>query len=298
MELWFGITVVAAFLQNARSLLQKRLTGLLSVNGAAYVRFFYALPFAWLYAALLWWTEDVWAADTLLFNNQFWIYILMGALAQIAATACLLGSFTTGNFAVGTAYSKTEAAQAALFGLIILGDAVNQWIIAGIAVSLVGVVLLSGQMSLSALLKPNRAMALGLAAATGFAISAIGFRGASLALESGNYLQRAGLTVAIAVSLQTLVMGAFLFVREPGQLTLTLRHYRVAIWVGLIGMIASAGWFTAMTLKSAAVVRAVGQIELLFTVITSVWLLKERITAREILGMLAVIAGIVLLLVP
>ena len=296
LETWLAVTLVAAFLQNARSLLQKRLTGALSVNGAASVRFSYALPFAWLYALALWWQEDVLSAGALPFNSQFWTYVSVGALAQITATACLLGSFTTGNFAVGTAYSKTEAAQAALFGLVILGDAVNRWIVGGIAVSLIGVVLLSGNLSLRALLKPNRAMGLGLAAAAGFAISAIGFRGASLALDTGNYLRRAGLTVAIAVSLQTVVMGMYLALREPGQISSTLQQYRVAIWVGLIGMIASAGWFTAMTLKSAAVVRAVGQLELLFTVATSVWLLKERVSAKEILGMVAVVSGIVLLL--
>jgi len=41
--LWIPLTLAAAFLQNLRSLLQKRLTGALSVNGAAYVRFCYAL---------------------------------------------------------------------------------------------------------------------------------------------------------------------------------------------------------------------------------------------------------------
>ena len=152
MELWFVITIVAAFLQNARSLLQKRLTGQLSVNGAAYVRFFYALPFAWAYAGWLW------VGDAPQLTQAFWLYVGTGAIAQMVATACLLQSFTTGNFAVGTAFSKTEAAQAAMFGLIILDDAVNRWIVAGIAVSLFGVVLLSGNVSLRQLTRPNKAM--------------------------------------------------------------------------------------------------------------------------------------------
>ena len=252
MELWLGITLVAAFLQNVRSLLQKRLTGELSVNGAAYVRFLYALPFAWLYGLWLWQGQF----DGL--NTQFWLYVLTGSVAQIVATACLLQSFTTGNFAVGTAYSKTEAAQAALFGLVILSDAVNAWVVAGICLSLAGVVLLSGRVRVVDLFRPNRAMWLGLAAGAGFAISAIGFRGASLSLDTGTFLQRAALTLVAAVTLQTLIMGAFLRLREPGQISRALAAWRVALWVGVIGMVASAGWFTAMTLHNAAVVRAVG----------------------------------------
>ena len=290
MELWLAITLVAAFLQNVRSLLQKRLTGALSVNGAAYVRFLYALPFAWMYG--LW----LWQGQFEGLNPEFWLYVLTGAVAQIVATACLLQSFTTGNFAVGTAYSKTEAAQAALFGLVILSDTVSLWVVAGICLSLAGVVLLSGRVGLADLLKPNRAMWLGLAAGAGFAISAIGFRGASLSLDAGTVLQRAGLTLLVALTLQTLIMGTYLRLREPGQISKALSAWRVALWVGVIGMVASAGWFTAMTLQNAGVVRAVGQIELLFTVFTSVWLLGERLHRREVLGMILVVSGIWLLI--
>ncbi len=292
MSLWLAITLVAAFLQNVRSLLQKRLTGELSVNAAAYVRFFYAVPFAWLFAFWLW--EGSPAGFTL----AFFFWVLLGAVAQMVATACLLASFTTGNFAVGTAYSKSEAAQAALFGLLVLGDALTAWVTTGIAISLVGVVLLSGNVTWGDLLRPNRALWLGLAAGTGFALSAVGFRGASLALMQGDFLHRASLTVMVAVSLQTLLMGTYLWVREPGQLQRVVHSWRVALWVGLIGMVASTGWFSAMTLTSAAVVRAVGQVELLFTVLTSVWLLGERLRWREVLGILLVVTGILLLVLP
>ncbi len=290
MELWLGITLIAAFLQNVRSLLQKRLTGDLSVNGAAYVRFLYALPFAWLYA--LW----LWQGEISGLTPGFFIYMTTGAVAQMVATACLLSAFTQGNFAVGTAYSKTEAAQAALFGLIILGDTLDVWVISGIGISLVGVMLLSGQISLRQLFRPHRALWLGLLAGAGFAVSAVGFRGASLALGEGTFLQRAGLTVMFAVTVQTATMGLYLVLREPGEMHRVLKNWRVALWVGAIGMIASAGWFTAMTLKNAAVVRAVGQIELIFTVFTSVWLLKEQLRAREYVGMLLVLLGIILLI--
>jgi len=290
VELWLVITIAAAFAQNVRSLLQRRLIGDLSVNGAAYLRFLYAVPFAWVFAFWLW--EG--APEG--FTREFFAYVLVAAVAQIVATACLLASFGTGNFAVGTAFSKTEAAQAAIFGLLVLGDGLSVWVFFAIVVSLMGVVLLSGQLHWREILQPNRAMWLGLAAGAGFALSAVGFRGASLALAEGDFFHRAVLTVMVSVSLQTLLMGVYLILREPGQLRLALGSWRVAIWIGCIGMLASTAWFSAMTLTTAAVVRAVGQIELVFTVITSVWLLGERLRTKEVVGMVLVVFGIGLLL--
>lgn len=290
IETWLVITLVAAFLQNMRSLLQKRLTGALSVNGAAYVRFCYALPFAWAYALVLW------QGDFNGLNVSFFAYALSGGVAQIIGTSALLASFSAGNFAVGTAFSKTEAAQAAMFGLVVLDDVVGPWVVGGILVSLVGVVCLSGSFELRDLLRPNKTMVMGLLCGAGFGVAAVCFRGASLALDAGNFFERAGLTVVAAVTMQTVIMGAYLLVREPGELARVARTWRVALWVGAIGMIASAGWFTAMTLKNAAVVRAVGQVELLFTIATSVWFFKERLRTRQIIGISLVVVGILLLM--
>jgi len=299
IEDWLLITVCAAFLQNARSLLQRRLTGTLSVNGASYVRFLYALPFAWLYAMWLWQGEPTG------FNSEFFLYITLGAIAQILATSALVAAVSSGNFAVGTAFSKTEAAQAAMVGLVLLGEGVGPWVVIGIFVSLFGVVLLAGEINWRQLLRSGglgadprlqRGLWLGLLAGAGFGLSAVGFRGASLALDAGDYLQRAGLAVMVSVTLQTLLMGGYLLAREPGELSRVVGEWRAAIWVGMIGMAASVGWFTAMTLNNAAVVRAVGQIELLFTMFTSVFFFKERLRRREIFGIGLVVLGIWLLI--
>ena len=290
MEVWVAFTFAAAFLQNARSLLQKRLTGVLSVNGAAYIRFLYAVPFAWAYA--LW----LWQAQPAGFTAQALLYVAIASVAQIVATSCLLASFAAGNFAVGTAYSKTEIVQAGIVGLILLGDTLDLWVVAGITVSLVGVVLLSGRAHWREFLRPNRAMGFGLISGSVFAVSVVFFRAASIALDEGTYLQRAGLCVAMAVTLQTLLMSMYLRLREPGEIRRAMGVWRQAVWVGVTGMAASVGWFTAITLENAAVVRAVGQVELIFTVAASVWMLGERVRSREVCGMLLIVAGIVLLL--
>jgi drug/metabolite transporter (DMT)-like permease len=108
--------------------------------------------------------------------------------------------------------------------------------------------------------------------------------------------ERAGFTLAVTLTLQTLLMGAYLSLREPLQVRKVITSWPIAIWVGLIGCISSICWFTAMTLQNAAMVRALGQVELLFTLITSIFFLREGIKNREIAGIILLVLGIILLL--
>jgi drug/metabolite transporter (DMT)-like permease len=291
MELWIPITIVAAFLQNLRSMLQKKATGDLSVNGASYTRFLFALPFVWLYLSWLGLRAPLPEPSL-----EFVCYCAIGGAAQIVATATLVASFTHGNFAVGTAYSKTEAVQTALFGLLILGDTLTGSAFLGIVVSFFGVITLSSPGRLGQLLHGNRAMLLGVISGSGFAVAAVSYRAAALSLPEGDFLTRSGSTLAVTVTLQTLMMGAYLLIREPGEFSRVLRSWRTSIWVGLLGGVASACWFSAMTLVNAGLVRALGQVELLFTFIASIWFFGERVTIKEVIGAVLVIAGLWLLL--
>jgi drug/metabolite transporter (DMT)-like permease len=287
VDTWILLTLLAAFLQTLRSGLQKRATRSLSVNGASYLRFLYGLPFACLYA--VWLTRS---GDAPLLSAEFFGYALTGGVAQIVGTAALIASFSHGNFAVGTTFSKTEVVLTALIGLVLLGDTLDlrQW--SGIAVSFLGVGLLTAQDGIRQIGRNRRALALGLASGTGFAIAAVSYRAAALSLTEGDYLQRAGLTLVATLSMQTLIMGAYLLLREPGELRRVLGSWRSGIWIGLLGAAASAGWFSAMTLVSAALVRALGQVELLFSFVASIWFFRERVRAAEVVGALLVVLGI------
>lgn len=291
MELWIPITIAAAFLQNLRSMLQKRATGDLSVNGASYTRFLFALPFVWLY--LVWLAARAPLPELSL---EFLAFCLVGGAAQILGTAFLVASFTHDNFAVGTAFSKTEAVQTALFGLLILGDTLTGTAFAGILVSFIGVVTLSNPGRVAQLLTGNRALLLGVASGAGFAVAAVCYRAAALSFSDGDFLTRSGYTLSITVTLQTLMMGGYLLLREPGELGRVARSWRTSIWVGLLGGVASACWFSAMTLVNAGLVRALGQVELLFTFAASIWFFGERVSSKQVLGAVLVIAGLWLLL--
>ena len=289
METWLLLTFLGAFLQNIRSFLQRRITDNLSINGSSFVRFLFAIPLAFVVVLLL-----VDRIPSLPWT--FLGYLIAGGIAQIVGTSCLISAVVKGNFSVGTTLSKTEAAQAALFGLVVLGDAITVSIALGILVSLAGVVCLSWS---GGSFLPNlsrRALILGLISGTGFAVAAVCFRGASLSLEFGEFFERAALTVLVAVTLQSIILGIYLLVREPGELARVFQNWRVSSVIGCVGMLASLCWFSAMTLNSAAVVRAVGQIELLFTLMTTIWLFKERLRLVQFLGMVLIVAGIWLLI--
>ena len=308
MELWIPITVVAAFCQSLRSALQKRLTATLSAEEASYVRFCYAVPFAALFVVAL----GLAGGYDLPAPNARWGWnVLVGSVFQVLGTVALIRSFGHRNFAAATAYSKTETIQTAAFGFVILGDAVTPAALAGIFVSLGGLVLLSmravppgsdaGESGVAAtaprgLLSPGRGAWLGIGAGAGFAVSAVSYRAASLALPDGEFFVRAGVTLLGATLVQTVGMGVYFAVRERGALARVARSWRVSVWVGLTGMLASAGWFSAMTLEAAAYVRALGQVELLFAFAAGAIVFRERMRGPEVAGAALLVLGLVLLL--
>jgi drug/metabolite transporter (DMT)-like permease len=297
MELWVLITIGAAFGQNLRSALQKSLKGRLSTGGATYSRFIYAAPFALAYITGLVIVTGVELPST---NLRFFTFGAIGGVAQIIATFLLVHLFAYRNFAVGNAYSKTETVQTALVGVVILGDPITAGIGLAIGVSLIGVLALSvgkGQFEARSLLTSltDRATLIGVFSGTMFGISAVSYRAASLSLGGPDAVTQAALTLACVTVFQTIVMGTWLRFREPGEMLKVAKAWRIAILVGLTGMAASACWFTAMTLQNAAYVRAVGQIELVFTFIASTLFFREKSNAVEIAGICLIVSGILML---
>ncbi len=296
MELWIPITLAAAFLQNLRSAFQKLLKGQLSTGGATFSRFIFAAPFAVFYAAILLQTRDV---TDLEIGSRFLMFSALGGIAQIVATGLLVSLFSLRNFAVGTAYSKTETVQTALIGIVLLGETVTLGAGLGIGISLAGVIAMSAaQTGLNRDLMRDlvgRPAIMGLASAAFFGVAAVSYRAASLSLGGEGFFTQAALTLAVVLVLQTIAMGFWLRVKEPGQVMATIRAWRLALPAGFTGFAASVGWFTAMTIQNAAYVRAVGQIELVFTVLASWLFFREKIKPLELVGVALICAGIIVL---
>jgi len=298
MELWIPITVAAAFLQNLRSALQKHIKGRLSTLGAAYARFLYAWPIALAYLGALHLAFGLALPQP---NPVFLAYCVAGGISQILFTVVLLWMFSFRSFAVGTTFSKLEVVIIAGMGAALLGDGLTAVALVAILISAAGVVCLSMDQSNLTLARlfsglTEKPTLIGLLCAALLGASVVFFRGGALALGHDKVAMAAGYTFAISVVIQTLVMGAFIRWREPGQIRAVLRHWRWAAPVGVAGALGSVCWFTAFTLQNAAYVRAVGQIELVFTFIASVAFFAEKVSRLEFLGILLVVGAILLLL--
>lgn len=298
MPLWIAITVAAAFMQNVRSALQKRLSTEMGTAAATYARFICAAPLA---LAYLWLLGPASGAPVPATNGGFYLNALAGGAAQILATAALIHSFTFRNFAAGTTYSKTEPALTALFSVMILGEGISLMAGLGIFISFLGVVALSSQKGAPNPLALVRSLGqpaalYGLASGALFGLSAVLYRNASLVLDGGdNLFLRAATTLAVVLVWQSVLMGGWLAVTAPGAFLALIKRWRSAVAIGVTGLLASIGWFTAVALYHAAYVRALGQVELLFTLLASVLFFREHVSARELAGMGLVVGGIVLL---
>ena len=304
MQTWIVVTIAAAFFQNLRFMLQKHLKdSRLSTAGTTLTRFLYGAPLACLLVAVL---VAGFEYRIPVVTPEFLAFALTGGLAQILATHCVIALFAERNFAVGIGFKKTETVQTAILSFLVLAEPISARGLAAILVSLVGVLLMSKPPRLRAAdtdglegpmtMVVNRATGLGIAAGFLFGCSAIGYRGATLSLDGGDVLIRASTTLAFVTVFQALVLSTFVRLREPGQFSAVLGSWRVAGLVGLTSVLGSLGWFVAFALQNAAYVKAVGQIELLFTFAGSYFVFRERSRPREVAGILFVALGILLLI--
>ncbi|RAI42551.1 EamA family transporter [Rhodoplanes roseus] len=287
---WAAFAVAAAAAQTVRNAAQRQLTQTLGTVGATHVRFLFGFPFAVAFLGLI-----VLASGTTppLPPLAFWPFVTSGALTQIAATAMMLAAMGERSFLVVTAYTKTEPVQVALFGLVMLGDPVTLPMATAIVIATTGVVLMSlrpGQTGGGA-----RPMALGLASAALFALSAIGYRGAILSLPT-DFVTAAGTTLCLALLIQAVLLSAWLALRDRAVLIAVLRAWRPSLLAGFMGALASQLWFSAFALTSAANVRTVALVEVLFAQAITRFAFKQRTTARELLGIALIVAGVALLL--
>ncbi|MGY9049789.1 hypothetical protein P775_10060 [Puniceibacterium antarcticum] len=298
MDLWIAVTLSASVFQTLRFLLHKVLNmGGLSTTGSTFARFAFAAPGALVLVGLYLWAQGI---SPPVLGGAFWAYAMAGALGQILATNCVVALFHQRNFAVGITFKKTEVIQTALVAALILGERISLggWI--AIAVGLLGVLLLSdaGQIGMSFWRRiGNRAVALGLASGFFFAISAVGYRAASLQIDHADPLVRAGVTLVCVTMAQTIFMALWLRLREPGQIRAVWAARRMALWLGLTSMAGSLCWFTAYTLQKAAYVQALGQVELIFSLFVSVLFFRETISRRELLGIAFITLSVLALIV-
>jgi drug/metabolite transporter (DMT)-like permease len=291
--LWIPIVLWAALAQTARNAAQRSLVASAGTLGATLARFLYGLPFAAAWVLLLHALPGT-AAPIPHFSPAWAGWLLLGALSQLAATAFLLAAMKQRSFVVGVAFSKTDALQVALFATLFLRELPGWVTLLAIGLATAGVVLLSipAKAAGESFDWTGGAALWGLASGAGFAMSAVGYRGAALALPEASPWMAGGWGVLCAQAAQTVLLGGWLAWRSPASLRAIAAEWRVSTAAGLMGALASIGWFTAFALTTAANVRTLGLAEVVFSYLVSRRVLREKLAPLETLGLALVIAGL------
>jgi drug/metabolite transporter (DMT)-like permease len=288
--LWVLFTLLGAVGQTARNAMQRELSASLGALGATLVRFLFGFPFALLFLAIV---LAVTRAPLPAINPDFALWVLLGALAQIGGTALMLMTMEQRSFVVTTAYLKTEPVLVALMGLVFLSDPLTLAMAMAIVVAMAGVALIS--VKPQALTGGLRPALLGLSSAGLFAASAIGYRGAILALHQSSFVLGATFSLAVGLTLQTLLLLAWLLIFNRGILAKLVRLWRPSLMAGFSGAAASQCWFLAFALASAASVRTLALVEVLLAQGVTHFFFRQKTSLREASGIALLLAGAVLI---
>src|SRR5712691_10042678 len=290
--LWAVFTLIAAAAQTARNAMQRELTLTLGTVGATHVRFLFGFPFALAFlAGLAVVTGTALPRPGLI----FWPWVVAGAVTQVLATALMLAAMGERSFVVAIASIKTEPVQVAVFGFVFLGDALTVPMIIAILIATAGVVTMS--------LKPRggaRADAwpvlLGIGAGAMFALSSVGYRGAILSLAASPFVMAATFTLTVGLVLQACLLSLYLALRARAVLAAIMRAWRPSLFAGAMGAFASEFWFLAFALATAASVRTLALVEVLFAQAISTFIFKQPTSRREAAGIVLVVIGVALLI--
>jgi drug/metabolite transporter (DMT)-like permease len=290
--LWAIFTLIAAAAQTVRNATQRSLTKTLGTVGATQVRFLFGFPFSLLFLL----------GVIFVLNRRpptpdwtYWLWVTDGAAAQFAATALMLAAMSERSFVVAIAYIKTEPLQVALFGLVLLGDRVTWPMALAIVTATAGVVLMS--------VKPGalreggwKPTAMGLGSGALYGLSSIGYRGAILSLNDPSFVMTATFTLVIGLALQTVFLTIYLYIWDRPVLVAIFRAWRPSLFAGFMGAFASQFWYLAFAIATAASVRTLALIEVLFAQGISRFVFKQPTTRREMAGIVLIVIGCLLLI--
>ncbi len=302
MELiWIPISVFAALMQAVRTAAQKTLNQSMSNMGTTYVRSLFGLPFLVMFLAAVLYVNGGGVPE---FRPAFVAYCFGGAAAQVLATALLIHMFTLRSFAVGTMLTKSDILMTAIIGSAFFSERLSLIGWCALFVVLTGVMLLlGGRLGTRALraggttvreVVLERATGVAFLCALMFTFSYLFIREATLLLEPGSFLWRGGWTVVVVTTMQTVVVGAWLLLKEPGVFRQIWPNRRIISFIGLTSALGSIGWFTAFALENASYVRAVAQVEGIFTLLISWLYFRESLKAIELLGIAVMIGGVLM----
>jgi drug/metabolite transporter (DMT)-like permease len=199
---------------------------------------------------------------------------------------------------VGTALSKTEVIQVAIFEYILLKDKLNFFGIFGIIIATIGVIIISVKdLKLFFSNFFSKITLIGLLTGLFLGLSVVFFRAAALSLENfQSNFDKAISTLFFGLVIQTFIITIYLFIFERSEFKKFYDNKFESCLAGFAGFMATISWFFAFTLIQASFVRALGQIEIFFSFLSSKYFFKEKIKISEIVGILIFVSGVTIML--
>lgn len=301
-HVWIALAVMAALMQAVRTAAQKTLNQRMTTLGTTYVRSIFGLPVMIAHLAAV----IAWSGGGLPpMKPWFLIDTFLGALTQVLATMLLIRMMRLKDFAVGTMLTKVDIVMTALIGMALFSERVSAIGFVALLIVLAGVILMSlGKSGLKgvptgagglATALTSEATRVALGCAFLFTLSYLFLREATLVIAGdGGIAWRGAWTVVIATAMQVVFVGLWLAAREPATFQQIRPNLALSSFIGLTSAIGSIGWFTAFAMQNASYVRAVGQIEVVFTLLISALYFREKVRPLEYAGIAATVAGVLM----
>ena len=282
---WILFTLMAAFMQAWRNAFQKQLSTTVDVYGVTLARFIFALPLALIYISCLYHFQPL--TESVHFNLRFAIYVLIAALSQIAATALMVQLFKQKNYAIGVGLAKSEAVLAAIIAVVFLSDHLSLLGWFGVAVGGFAVFLMSKGRDFSDFSVPT--LCIGIGSGLCFAITSLLVREASLELTNLPFIHRAAWVLLMVIGTQCFLLLMYLGIFRRATLWAMWQRIGLTFRVSLCSFLASLGWFSAMSMQSVPIVKTLGQVEIIFSMLISAYFFKEKLARAEHLGIVLVV---------
>lgn len=287
--LWVWLSVFAGFMQAGRNAFQKQLSVHVPVLGVTLARFIFAVPLALAYLCFHYQYQPSLIIPQ--FSSSFIIYILLASAAQIIATALMIVLFRLKNYAIGAGLAKSEAVLAAILGVTLFGTQINALGWLGIVIGGIAIFLMTGVNNLRQF--SWKTLLLGLGSGLSFALTSLFVREASLLLDLPA-LVSASWVLFCVISLQALSLTLYLWIKQRDTLIKLMRYPALTIATSVFSFFGSVGWFSAMSLQHVAFVKTVGQIEVLFMLMISFFIFKERLKQQDLIGLLLIVIAAIL----
>ena len=279
---WILFTLGAVILQTVRNALQSKLSGAVNTSGVTLSRFILAPPIALVYLLILYSSS---ASQVPEFSGSFIAVILCASLLQIAATSLIVILFKQKNFAIGAGLAKSEALVAGVVGMLFFGSYLTPLGWAGIVIGAIAVFVLSSGNRLHGI--SVKTMVIGLACGTCFALTSLLVREASHMLNVQHTVAAAWVLLWV-LCVQTISLSGYIALTKPFVFRQLTNAKKQVLAISTVSCLGSICWFTAMALQHVALVKTLGQLEVLLTLVLSHYWLKNAVTKREIAGLLLI----------